>query len=430
MDAGLSSKVSPAVAWHDQLRIVVGREHLQAASVADSVCGAMPKFVVEPGSEEEVSKVLALANEAGVAVIPRGAGTKLEWGNPPSRADLLLSTKRLNRVIEHAWADMTVSVEAGCTFQKLQDALARHGQRIALDALWPQRATVGGVLSANDSGALRLRFGGLRDLIIGITLVLPDGTVAHSGGKVVKNVAGYDLQKLATGALGTLGVITRAIFRVHPLPQKSLTLSIAAPNPEQAQRVMLAIQNSKLAHTALQIRCAKDTAPVLDILFEGTTPGLVGQGTQLERLVAPLAAKEASPAVWNAREELFSADAATGKVAVAKLTVLPASIAAMIETITRIANELNLRWTAAIQATGISCLRFAGESQEIFMALQTLRAAAEPEGGSLVVLRQPVGMPAFDVWGDAGDALPLMRALKQRFDPRGALNPGRFVGGI
>ena len=430
MDAGLSSKVSPATAWRDQMRLIVGREHLRPATGADSVCGVMPQFVVEPATEQEVSKILALANEAGVAVIPRGAGSKLEWGNPPSRADLVLSMARLNRVIEHAWADMTVTVEAGCTFRKLQDDLAKHGQRIALDTLWPERATLGGVLSTNDSGALRLRFGSLRDLIIGITLALPDGTVAHSGGKVVKNVAGYDLQKLATGALGTLGVITRAIFRVHPLPQKSLTLSFKVTDAEQAQRVMLSIQSSKLAHTALQARFAKDIAPVLDILFEGTTPGLVGQRTQLDRLIAPLAAKEDSPAVWDMREHLSSADAATSNFAITKISVLPATTAATIETIAHLANEHKLEWTAVTQATGISWLRFIGEPREIFMALQSLRVAVERDAGSLVLLRRPDGMLSFDAWGHAGDALPLMRALKQRFDPRGTLNPARFVGGI
>lgn len=429
MDAGLSSKVSPATTLQEQIPAIVGREHLRPATPADSICGVTPEFVVEPGSEQEVAKVLATANEAGIAVVPRGAGTKLPWGNPPTRADLLLSTARLNRVIEHAWSDLTVTVEAGCTIQKLQETLAKHRQRIALDALWPERATVGGVLSTNDNGALRLRFGSLRDLIIGITLVLPDGTIAHSGGKVVKNVAGYDLQKLATGALGTLGMITRAVFRVHPLPKNSLTLTIAAPNTEQAQRVMLAIQASKLAHTALQVRFGKGASPVLHILFEGTTPGLVAQRTQLETLIAPLTAKDDSPTVWNLRQELFSSDIGA-KFAAAKISILPATTAGATELISRLAEEHQLHWTAAIQATGILWLRLEGDPERMFATLQSLRAAVESEAGSLVVLHRPEGMPALDAWGNPGDALPLMRALKQRFDPQGTLNPGRFVGGI
>src|SRR5437016_5088162 len=158
----------------------------------------------------------------------------------------------MTEIIEHAWADLTVSVQAGCTIQRLQETLSQHGQRLALDPLWPEKATVGGVLSTNDSGALRLRFGALRDLIIGVTIALPDGTLASSGGKVVKNVAGYDLPKLVTGAFGTLGIITRAVFRLHPLPLNSRSFSVATANAEEAQQIILAIQDSKLAHVALQ----------------------------------------------------------------------------------------------------------------------------------------------------------------------------------
>src|SRR5258707_3008890 len=158
----------------------------------------------------------------------------------------------MTEIIEHPWADLTVSVEAGCTIQKLQETLAQHGQRLALDPLWPKKATVGGVLSTNDSGALRLRFGALRDLIIGATIALPDGTLASSGGKVVKNVAGYDLPKLVTGALGTLGVITRAVFRLHPLPLNSRAFTVSVASAEEMQRFVLAVQDSKLAHVFLQ----------------------------------------------------------------------------------------------------------------------------------------------------------------------------------
>src|SRR4029077_18699944 len=236
----------------------------------DFVCGVRSQFVAEPENEEQLAALLSCANEAGVGVVPRGRGSKLDWGNPPKRADVILSTARLNRVLEHAWADLTVTAQSGCTVQALQNALVQHGQRLACDCLWPERATIGGLLSTNDSGALRLRFGALRDLIIGVTLALPDGTLASSGGKVVKNVAGYDLPKLVTGALGTLGVITRAVFRVHPLPRNTKSLSMSAGTLEKMQQLILAVQDSKLAHTALQARIVQDAEPVVDVLFEGT----------------------------------------------------------------------------------------------------------------------------------------------------------------
>src|SRR5713226_4699613 len=170
MDASVSSKKNSTSTFEADVRGIVGAQYARAAAVTDAIGGARPGIVVEPGSEQELAKVLKLANAAGLAVIPRGGGTKQEWGNRLARADVIVSMARLNRVIEHAWADLTVSVEAGCTIGKLQETLAKHGQRLALDALWPERATVGGVLSTNDSGALRLRFGSLRDLVIGMTI--------------------------------------------------------------------------------------------------------------------------------------------------------------------------------------------------------------------------------------------------------------------
>ena len=152
-----------------------------------------------------------------------------------------------------------------------------------MDPLWPEQATIGGILSTNDSGTLRIRYGALRDLVIGTTIALPDGTLASSGGKVVKNVAGYDLPKLVTGALGTLGVITRAIFRLHPLPRNILSFTFEAQNPADANRLLLAVQDSKLAHTGLQIRSASETSPAVDIRFDGTEAGLAAQTETLTK---------------------------------------------------------------------------------------------------------------------------------------------------
>src|SRR5947208_2316906 len=197
--------------------------------------------IVTPASEEDLARVVAEANRRGLKVTPRGGGTKLEWGNPPERVDLVLSTLGLSRVVEHAHGDMTVTAEAGCTYGALQMHVARRGQRLALDNLFPDRATLGGIMATNDSGALRVGFGSLRDLVLGVTVALPDGTLARSGGKVVKNVAGYDLPKLMVGAFGTLGVITQATFRLHPLPAATRTFEFAASSARQCGRFVLAV---------------------------------------------------------------------------------------------------------------------------------------------------------------------------------------------
>jgi len=364
-------------------------------------------LIVAPHSSEELASLLQSANAEGKAVAPRGGGTKSEWGNPATRTDMTLSTGNLNRVVEHAWADMTVTVEAGCTVANLQATLAEHGQRLAIDPLWPERATIGGILATNDSGALRLRFGGLRDLIIGITIALPDGTLASSGGKVVKNVAGYDLPKLVTGALGTLGVITRAVFRLHPLPRFSRTLAIRPANLAEAQRVMLALQNSQLAHSAMQLRAvSKETGGELgiDLLLEGTEAGIDAQEAFVNT-VAP--ATIGKPDVWSTREQLWPADGAS----IIKFTTLPSDLGSTVAGLHAA--------SVVLQATGIGYAKLSGD-------LTTLRAELEAKGGSLVILTSS----ELDAWGSAGDALGLMRAVKRQFDPHNILNPGRFVGAI
>jgi glycolate oxidase FAD binding subunit len=413
----------------NELRAILPPDSLRAATPIDAVCGIQPRLVLEPTNEQQLATVLRLANDAGLTVIPRGGGTKLFWGNSPARAAIILSTARLDKIIEHAWADLTVSVEAGCTIQKLQNSLAQHGQRLALDPLWPEQASIGGVLSTNDSGSLRLRFGALRDLIIGVTLALPDGTLASSGGKVVKNVAGYDLPKLVTGALGTLAVITRAVFRLHPLPRNSKTLSTSGCTLEETQRLILAVQDSKLAHTALQARIAQDAEPAVDILFEGTEAGIAAQEVQLRELARPANAADVSPAAWAASQELWNS-ASSGTVAVAKITTLPASIVRTIETVQRAASSRNAHWKLTMQATGIGGLRLEATPENLHAVLSDLRFELEHAGGSLAAFHHPADMQSIDAWGTPGDALPLMRAVKKQFDPKNTLNPGRFVGGI
>jgi glycolate oxidase FAD binding subunit len=412
----------------EKLRSIVGTEYFRAANASDAVMAVQPQFVAEPASERELAAVLSCANEAEIAVIPRGGATKLTWGNPPKRAGLILSSARLNRILEHAWADLTVTVEAGCTLQALQEKLAQHGQRLALDGLWPEHATIGGALSTNDSGALRLRFGALRDLIIGVTIALADGTLASSGGKVVKNVAGYDLPKLTTGAFGTLGVITRAIFRLHPLPSGRRTISFSAASVDEMQRHILAIQDSKLAHTALQIRGDSEGRFAADILFEATEAGLAAQESQLVTLIGGSALQQSAESVWSAKQNLWAPPPVNAVIA--KLGVLPYAIATTIHSVKRITDPRNLHFQYVVQATGIGTLRLEGDAKAFKPAIEQIRAELESSRASLVVLHQPLGLEQVDAWGSPGDAISLMRAVKCQLDPKSILNPGRFVGGI
>lgn len=416
----------------EQLCALAGAENVRPAQPEDAVAGTPAQWIVAAGSEQEVASILRFANEVRVAVIPRGGGTKLGWGNPPKRADVILSLSGLSRVVEHAWADLTVSVEAGCTIAELQRILAEHGQRLAVDPLWPERATIGGVLSTNDTGALRLRYGGLRDLVIGATLALADGTLAKSGGKVVKNVAGYDLPKLATGALGTLGVITRAIFRVHPVPIATRTLRLPFPEVGGMQRALLEILNSPLSPASLQVHLGYDALPTIDIGFEGSEAGLSSEALRVQQLVRPLPINSTTAGVWAARQDLW---AASDTAAIAKISVIPSAIGKAHAAIER-ATARGTRWHAVIQATGIGLLRLEAGAEDSIAMLAELRARIEEDGGSCVVLRMPLSKVSsstpirIDAWGHTGDALPLMIAVKQQFDPHRTLNPGRNVGGI
>jgi glycolate oxidase FAD binding subunit len=465
----------------DELRALAGAGEVREANASDEIDGVQPALVIEPADEAELAKMLSFANAAGLAVAPRGHGTKLTWGIAPSRADAVISVTRLNRVLEHANHDMTVTVEAGVTIGELERTVAQKGQRLALDPLWPEEATVGGVIATNDSGALRIRFGSVRDLIIGITIVLPDGTIAVSGGKVVKNVAGYDLPKLMTGAFGTLGVISKAVFRLHPLPDRCRTLTFSFPSTKQANDFMLAIADSMLVPTGLQMRASSDgEAAEVDVRLEGVAAGVEAQTQQLCAMVAsrsiavrqtdqdvasrqrtesrsgkgpgPANAGGAEPRatgsewggstasalaqavdVWRSRERLWRN---REYALIVKLSVLPSELSSTAE-YARQQCPRGASWSMVAQSVGLATLRVDLDRNATQMESQVtafvagLRARISGRHGTAIVLHCPPELKRqLDVWGSQGTAQALMMRVKQQFDPAGTLNPGRFVGGI
>jgi glycolate oxidase FAD binding subunit len=414
---------------HADLSAIVGAEHVRAATAADAIDGVQPQLVVEPGAAEQVVAVLRLASAAGLGVVARGGGSKPGWGNPPRQADLILSLCRLDRVVEHAWGDMTATVEAGCTVAQLQRVLAAHGQRLALDPLWPETATIGGIVATNDSGALRVRYGTLRDLILGVTVALPDGTLARSGGKVVKNVAGYDLPKLMTGALGTLGVITEATFRLYPLPADLRAVRFTGPDLRTLNRLALRVLDSTLVPSGMQLHAGDAARPTLDLRFEGIADALDAQLAELAQLAAGLRAESLAPEAWRSGESLWDA---AELALVCKVSVLPAQLDALTHAVERVARPLRLSWELIVQAVGVGLLRVAGPNdQALLAALSILRQQIGQMPGTCVALHCPPSIKArVDVWGADQGALPLMRRVKDQFDPQAVLNPGRFVGGI
>ncbi len=404
-------------------------------------------IIVSPANTQQISEILRYANENHLTVTPIGGGTKQSWGKQiqpnPTKTDIRLDLTRLNRVLEHPWQDLTCTVQAGCTWQQLQETLKKHGQFVALDPLWPERATVGGILATNDSGALRHRYGSLRDLVIGMTLVLADGTIARSGGKVVKNVAGYDLCKLVTGSFGTLAVITEATFRLHPLPQHIQTFTVAAPQAKQLAPLMASIRASHLLTQALQLRGdandfhldiqlnAHPDAKQNEILQKMTeAAGLkLEEPLALASHIAPkrddggssgLQAAEKSspdesgfsPGSFAARETLFH-DNAT----VIKLSVLSSDFCEYLDHM-QWAPEVEV--TCVAQSSGIIFASLEGASESIEKYLQSIKT-------DLIILTTPTNARR---WTADPNALPLMQAVKHQFDPNRTLNPGRFLGGI
>jgi glycolate oxidase FAD binding subunit len=280
------------------------------------------------------------------------------------------------------------------------------------------------VIATNDSGALRLRYGSVRDLILGVTVVLANGTIARSGGKVVKNVAGYDLPKLLTGSMGTLAVVVEATFRAHPLPRASRTLSFRFSDFASANRFLLAVNDSTLVPTSMQLR-AGSNADTVDICFDGIPQGIDAQSATAVALASSAPHQEISGEVWRKREELFVAG---NNWCVAKLSVLPSRIA---DTCAAIARH-RAQWNLVMQANGLGLVRLETDSLELLaFSFVELREAIRQIGGTLVLLDGAAKLRSgSDVYGTPGDAHPLMVRVKQLFDPNGILNRGRFVGGI
>jgi glycolate oxidase FAD binding subunit len=381
----------------------------------DAVGGVVPREVVRPTSVEEVAEVLRAAHADGLSVVAVGGGSKPSWAAPPTSCDLLLDTTGLDRIVEHVAGDLIVVAEAGVRLTDLQSSLGDSGQLLGLDPP-EQGATLGGVVSANASGPRRLAYGTVRDLLIGITVVLADGTLAKAGGKVVKNVAGYDLGKLYTGAHGTLGVVVSTTWRLHPLPPARRVVVAELADCAQAGPLAVRLNRSTLTPSAVELVGTAGGPGQLVVVFESIAESVAAQADAACELLGGGAASEDVPDGFGARPGgpadvvLRIAHVPTGLPSV--LAALPAGAR-----------------VSASAATGITYA--AVPADEAGSVLPRLREAIQPVDGTAVVLRAPDHVrDALDHWGPVGDSLELMRRVKERFDPERRMSPGRFVGGL
>jgi glycolate oxidase FAD binding subunit len=411
---------------------------------------------VTPATADELAAVLQAASAEERPVVPLGAGTHQYLGAPPPADALHLGTAALDAVLEYAPADLTATVQAGVPLRALQAQLARNGQWLPWDPPGGDAATVGGLLAAGLSGPLRLGYGTPRDWVLGMRVVLGDGRLVKSGGRVVKNVAGYDAHKLHLGALGTLGVIAEATFKLAPLPERVATLAFACPDRAHALALAQSLRERPLSPVSLAVTGApaglpspthgsgaggegsssKHEATVLLARFAGVDAAVARQLHEANARARahdapPLDLRDDGTATWSWLAS-FAAPNGDAAALVLRAGVRPSSLAALADELAHQAPPGSD--TLLLPGIGLAYARSPMDSADLAdsaVRLAALRARIAPLGAYVVVEAAPPTMRAeLDLWGPPPPTIDIMRRLKAAWDPRGILNPGRYVGGL
>ncbi|MBO0726253.1 MAG: FAD-binding oxidoreductase [Blastocatellia bacterium] len=427
-----------------RLREMFGEDRAELASGDQyRVDDEIERAVAFPRDIEELSEMMRLASGEGWRVIPAGAGTWLEMGARPERFDLVVSTAKMSRALEYEPADLTATVEAGVALGAFNRTAAEYRQFIPLDPFGDERSTIGGVIATASSGPLRCAYGTPRDWLIGVAVVAADGRITRAGGKVVKNVAGYDLCKLYAGSFGTLAVIAEASFKLRALPSCEKTVAFYSRDAEPLCSLAARITDSDVQpaameliapyeeglppleaeHFALVLRC-RNEAETIDWQIEEAAR--LGSGFRHETL-GPSVADE----FWRAYHESETSPSAEFLL---RLSALPADLNALIADVNRVLPPVRLRAHAAngvVRLHGDARWLDGFKTEERLSMLAEIRRLTRARGGQTLILRAPGEIKSrIDVWGEPGPTEGLMRALKGKFDPHKLLNPGRFVAGI
>lgn len=428
-----------------------------AGLVAYAIGGKVPSAAIRPESAAHVAEVVRFAVAEKLAIVPCGARTKLDMGAAPRQYDLALDLTRLDRVVAYDPGDMTLSVEAGIPLHRIQSALAEHRQFLPLVVPFMDRATAGGTIASGVDSPLRQFYGTARDYVLGIEFVADDGAAAKSGGRVVKNVSGYDLHKLMIGALGTLGVLTRINFRTFPLPAARRTIAATFDDAARAVGLRHAVADSSLRPLVLEIV----SPPAVELLggkgvpanrgwvvlasFAGTATALERNERELAKMAERIGAtqfavleNESTLAAPDRTSEfapvaLTSSPAAT----ILKLSVLPTKMIAILDAAAKAADAAQLRWAAVARGLGIIYLALLPAEKNGDALARAGRATSEIftqcaslDGNATIPWCPAEWKAALPIWGPERGDLGPMRALKKVFDPHGVLAPGRFMGGI
>ncbi|PZO22176.1 MAG: FAD-binding oxidoreductase [Leptolyngbya foveolarum] len=417
----------------------------QARIMAAIGANTPPSCVATPRTEDELSKVMAYSYENGWRVLPMGQGSKLSWGGLAKGIDLVVSTAQLNRLVEHAVGDFTVTVEPGLKVADLQRQLRAQGQFLAVDPAFGELASLGGLVATADTGSLRQRYGGLRDALIGVKFVRYDGAIAKAGGRVVKNVAGYDLMKLMTGSYGSLGILSELTFRLYPVARnlRTVVLSGGGKAIEQAMAEVrmsgltpesLDVVSATLNHRAGSIgdrvlpQAERSRSLTIVVRFQGVAEGVEEQTAWLKKIATThgMGCEQMDGAAdaefWAQSQAIIRSDTVLCKVG-----LRPSGIPWLLELV----DDVNLDGYARLHGgNGLGWVQLA-QRDELAEGVEKLRSHCQKNGGFLSLLQGPKSLKqSMDVWGYAGDALGVMRDIKDKFDPQRLLSPGRFVGGL
>jgi glycolate oxidase FAD binding subunit len=446
------------------LREIVGEAHViqdPEKLKAYAIDGKKPKVVISPRTIDEVSKVVAHANQQHLSIIPRGNGTKMGMGGIPKKIDIILSTSWLNRITDSDCENLTLSAECGMTLNEVQKSLAKVGKGyfIPFDPPFTDKATLGGIVATNSTGPKRLLYGAVRDLIIGTKAVFPNGDIVVSGGKTVKNVSGYDMCKLLIGSYGTLGILCEMTFKLLPLPEKEATLLLSFARLEEADGFVREMRGSQLIPSSIE---TLNAMAVQKMKYSMSMPpngnylvaiGLEGVDESIDRQISEMSEmgkkhgtletltlnSEKHQAFWIAiRDFSYGLTQGYPNVISLKSNFLISKSGEILGSYEKITKELGID-CALICHSGNGILYsyiLAGKNLrskiESFVGLiGKLTSEAVKNEGNLVVESSPLLIKKkVDVWGQSRGDYLIVRRLKEQIDPAGILNIGRFVGGI
>ncbi|MBD1380462.1 FAD-binding oxidoreductase [Metabacillus arenae] len=433
-----------------ELKAILNDDQIVVGENRTHPLGNSGKVKVFAKSEEDIQNVLKFANNEGLKIAVAGGGTKRGFGGITDSADLLLSLEKYKGIVEHTVGDMTITVKSGTSFKELQEYLAAHNQKVSLDPAWPDFSSIGGIIAANESGPKRLGYGSARDVVIGLRMVYPDGTIIRSGGKVVKNVAGYDMNKLFIGSMGTLAVLSEVTLKLRPLPKYESLVLLSFPDGkiEELRSFVIKLLDSVMEPTSLELLSPSLSKKLtgkhlytLAISFEDVESSVHYQ----ENFVKNIQSDQTELAIFQQKEtqlfwEAFYKICPNGAIpsseeeleAAVKIGVKNMDVPQVIRECETLRDSYNLEIsTHGGLGHGLCQVILKGASEDVVTAIGRLRIFAAQLGGYMVVKHLPLYLRRkVNVWGDNPSYFALLEGIKLKVDPNRVLNDKRFVGGI